>query len=348
MFAPHTGRRVVLSTNVAETSLTVPGIRYVIDPGTARISRYSMRTKVQRLPIEPISQASARQRAGRCGRVADGICIRLYSEEDFESRPAFTEPEILRTNLASVILQMTALGLGDIERVPVRRAAGPAQPSATASRCSRNSARSTGQPQTRARADAHPDRARTRADCRSIRGWHGCSSRHTATAASPRCWSSSSALSIQDVRERPAEHQQAADEQARPVHRGRLGFPRLPAAVGVPRASSGTSCPPTSSGKMCRGRVPALAADPGMAGPARPAAHDHPRARLDPQRSPRERDSSVHQALLAGLLSHIGVLDEREKDPAPDSAMPRIPRRPRHPVRDLPRVVAGSRSRRAG
>ncbi|MFD6160776.1 ATP-dependent RNA helicase HrpA [Nocardia sp. NPDC060256] len=118
VFAPHAGRRVVLATNVAETSLTVPGIRYVVDPGTARISRYSMRTKVQRLPIEPVSQASARQRAGRCGRVADGICIRLYSEDDFDSRPAFTEPEILRTNLAAVILQMTALGLGDIENFP--------------------------------------------------------------------------------------------------------------------------------------------------------------------------------------------------------------------------------------
>lgn len=111
IFQPHTGRRIVLATNVAETSLTVPGIRYVIDPGTARISRYSYRTKVQRLPIEPISQASANQRKGRCGRVAEGICIRLYSEEDFESRPEFTDPEILRTNLASVILQMTALGL---------------------------------------------------------------------------------------------------------------------------------------------------------------------------------------------------------------------------------------------
>ncbi|TMZ36549.1 ATP-dependent helicase, partial [Klebsiella pneumoniae] len=105
VFRPHRGRRVVLATNVAETSLTVPGIRYVVDPGTARISRYSHRLKVQRLPIEPISQASANQRKGRCGRVAEGICIRLYSEEDFESRPEFTEPEILRTNLASVILQ---------------------------------------------------------------------------------------------------------------------------------------------------------------------------------------------------------------------------------------------------
>ena len=118
IFHPSGLNRIVLATNVAETSLTVPGIKYVIDPGTARISRYSYRTKVQRLPIEPISQASANQRKGRCGRVSGGICIRLYSEEDFNSRPEFTDPEILRTNLASVILQMTALGLDDIEAFP--------------------------------------------------------------------------------------------------------------------------------------------------------------------------------------------------------------------------------------
>ncbi|MEP6649382.1 MAG: ATP-dependent RNA helicase HrpA [Lapillicoccus sp.] len=126
VFAPHwgsphgvgDGRRIVLSTNVAETSLTVPGIRYVVDSGTARISRYSQRTKVQRLPIEAISQASANQRAGRCGRLADGICIRLYAEEDYLARPEFTDPEILRTNLASVILQMTSLRLGDVARFP--------------------------------------------------------------------------------------------------------------------------------------------------------------------------------------------------------------------------------------
>lgn len=118
IFQSHSGRRIVLATNVAETSLTVPGIKYVIDPGTARISRYSYRTKVQRLPIEPVSQASANQRKGRCGRVSAGICIRLYSETDFLSRPEFTDPEILRTNLASVILQMTALGLGDIAAFP--------------------------------------------------------------------------------------------------------------------------------------------------------------------------------------------------------------------------------------
>ncbi|GEA07859.1 ATP-dependent helicase [Alteromonas sp. KUL42] len=118
IFQSHSGRRIVLATNVAETSLTVPGIKYVIDPGFARISRYSARSKVQRLPIEPISQASANQRAGRCGRVSDGICIRLYSEDDYLGRPAFTDPEILRTNLASVILQMLALGLGDIAAFP--------------------------------------------------------------------------------------------------------------------------------------------------------------------------------------------------------------------------------------
>lgn len=118
IFHPSGLNRIVLATNVAETSLTVQGIKYVIDPGTARISRYSYRTKVQRLPIEPISQASANQRKGRCGRVSEGICIRLYSEEDFNSRPEFTDPEILRTNLASVILQMTALGLDDIEAFP--------------------------------------------------------------------------------------------------------------------------------------------------------------------------------------------------------------------------------------
>ncbi len=118
VFSPHSGRRIVLSTNIAETSLTVPGIHYVVDTGTARISRYSTRTKVQRLPIEEISQASANQRSGRCGRVADGIAIRLYSEDDFNSRPEFTDPEILRTNLASVILQMISLRLGNITAFP--------------------------------------------------------------------------------------------------------------------------------------------------------------------------------------------------------------------------------------
>ena len=118
IFKPGLGRKIVLATNVAETSITVPGINYVIDTGLARISRYSLQSKVQRLPIEAISQASANQRKGRCGRMADGVCIRLYAESDFESRPEFTDPEIMRTNLASVILRMKYLRLGEIEQFP--------------------------------------------------------------------------------------------------------------------------------------------------------------------------------------------------------------------------------------
>jgi ATP-dependent helicase HrpA len=118
VFEPHERRRIVLATNVAETSLTVPGIKYVVDPGLARLSRYSARTRVQRLPVEKISQASADQRKGRCGRTSEGVCIRLYSEENFLARPAFTDPEILRTNLASVILQMKAFNLGNVEDFP--------------------------------------------------------------------------------------------------------------------------------------------------------------------------------------------------------------------------------------
>jgi ATP-dependent helicase HrpA len=152
---PRTGRRIVLATNVAETSLTVPGIRYVVDPGTARISRYSRRTKVQRLPIEPISQASAAQRAGRSGRTAAGVCIRLYSEEDFAARPRYTDPEILRTNLAAVILQMAALQLGPSSAA-----------FATAFSCCRNWARSI----LRARSPISGAGSRS---CRSTRGWHG-------------------------------------------------------------------------------------------------------------------------------------------------------------------------------
>ncbi|MFI6210628.1 ATP-dependent RNA helicase HrpA [Nocardia brasiliensis] len=218
VFAPHPGRRVVLATNVAETSLTVPGIRYVIDPGTARISRYSMRTKVQRLPIEKVSQASARQRAGRCGRVADGICIRLYSEDDFETRPAFTEPEILRTNLAAVILQMTALGLGDIENFPFveapdRRAIRDGI--ALLEELGALGRRTDGKSGPETRTDDYGltltpigrDMAQLPVDPRMARmlveaHGTGCLAEVLIIVA---------ALSIQDVRERPADHQQAAD-----------------------------------------------------------------------------------------------------------------------------------------
>ena len=118
IFHPSNKRRIILATNVAETSLTVPGIKYVIDSGLARISRYSWRSKIQRLPIEKISQASANQRKGRCGRLSDGVCIRLYEEEDFAQRSEFTEPEIQRTNLAAVILQMENMRLGHIDDFP--------------------------------------------------------------------------------------------------------------------------------------------------------------------------------------------------------------------------------------
>ncbi len=187
VFQQHSGRRIVLATNVAETSLTVPGIKYVIDPGFARISRYSHRTKVQRLPIEPISQASANQRKGRCGRTSDGICIRLYSEDDFLSRPEFTDAEILRTNLASVILQMTAATSARSRSFPssTRRTTAT---SVTASSCSRNSARSTRRRRTRASASHRPGGSWR--SCRWTRAWRAWCWRRTRTAASARSWSS--------------------------------------------------------------------------------------------------------------------------------------------------------------
>ena len=215
VFEPHRLRRVVLATNVAETSLTVPGIRYVIDPGLARISRYSNKTKVQRLPIEPVSQASANQRAGRCGRVAEGVAIRLFSQADYNSRPRFTEPEILRTSLASVILQMASLGLGAVEDFPFldapdRRAVHDgvallveigalAQGSGTEDATPASSQyRLTGIGRDLARLPIDPRLGRMLLEAERL----GCASEVLVIVA---------ALSIQDVRERPAEHQGAAD-----------------------------------------------------------------------------------------------------------------------------------------
>ncbi len=164
----------MLATNVAETSLTVPGIRYVVDTGVARISRYSARTKVQRLPIEAISQASANQRSGRCGRVAAGIAIRLYSEEDFEARPEFTEPEILRTNLASVILQMTSLGLGDLGRFPFVEPPDRRNVTAGVQLLEELGAIWPSRRSAPSRRDGSPRSARrARPGCRSTRGWAG-------------------------------------------------------------------------------------------------------------------------------------------------------------------------------
>lgn len=193
VFQRHTGRRIVLATNVAETSLTVPGIKYVIDPGNARISRYSHRTKVQRLPIERISQASANQRKGRCGRTSDGICIRLYSEDDFLTRPEYTDPEILRTNLASVILQMTAAGLGDIEKFPFidppdhRNIRDGIQ---LLQELGALDAEEKSSPRRGRRGSGSPSSAASSRSCPWTRAWPAWSSRPTATAVSARSWSS--------------------------------------------------------------------------------------------------------------------------------------------------------------
>ncbi|WP_026416316.1 ATP-dependent RNA helicase HrpA [Actinomadura oligospora] len=212
VFQSHRGRRIVLATNVAETSLTVPGIKYVVDPGTARISRYSHRLKVQRLPIEPVSQASANQRKGRCGRVSEGICVRLYSEEDFESRPEFTDPEILRTNLASVILQMTALGLGDIAAFPFVEPPDRRNVKAGVDLLHELGAIDPDEKDPKKRLTALGRRlAQLPVDPRLGRmvleaDKNGCVREVLIIAA---------ALSIQDPRERPAENQQAADEKHR-------------------------------------------------------------------------------------------------------------------------------------
>src|SRR4051812_40918382 len=207
VFQQHTGRRVVLATNVAETSLTVPGIKYVVDPGTARISRYSHRTKVQRLPIEPVSQASANQRKGRCGRTSDGICIRLYSEDDFEARPEFTDPEILRTNLASVILQMTSLGLGDIAAFPFveppdRRQISDGVQLLRELGALEESAKDSLTPVGRQLAQLPVDPRLGRMVLESAK--NGCVREVMIIA---------SALSIQDPRERPADRAEAASQQ---------------------------------------------------------------------------------------------------------------------------------------
>ncbi len=210
IFESHSGRRIVLATNVAETSLTVPGIRYVIDPGTARISRYSYRTKVQRLPIEPISQASANQRMGRCGRVEAGICIRLYGEDDFMNRPEFTDPEILRTNLASVILQMLSLGLGDISAFPFVEAPDRKNIS-DGIRLLEELGAVLGDQGNLALTPLGRDLARLPVDPRLARmvlaaREHGCVTEVMVITA---------ALSIQDPRERPQDKQQAAAEMHR-------------------------------------------------------------------------------------------------------------------------------------
>ncbi|MFD5712223.1 ATP-dependent RNA helicase HrpA [Streptomyces pharetrae] len=307
VFQPHTGRRIVLATNVAETSLTVPGIKYVIDPGFARISRYSHRTKVQRLPIEPVSQASANQRKGRCGRTSDGICIRLYSEEDFLARPEFTDAEILRTNLASVILQMTAAGLGDIEKFPfidppdhrnirdgvqLLQELGALDP---AQKDPRKRLTEMGRKLAQLPVDPRLARMVLEADR------NGCAREVMVIAA---------ALSIQDPRERPADKQTQADQQHarfKDETSDFLAYLNLWRYIREQQKERGSS----SFRRMCKQeylnflrirewqdiytQLRTVAKQMGI--------------HLNEDDAPADR---VHVSLLAGLLSHIGMKDVKE------------------------------------
>ncbi|MER6499167.1 ATP-dependent RNA helicase HrpA [Streptomyces sp. NPDC001455] len=325
VFQRHTGRRIVLATNVAETSLTVPGIKYVIDPGTARISRYSHRTKVQRLPIERISQASANQRKGRCGRTSDGICIRLYSEDDFLTRPEFTDPEILRTNLASVILQMTAAGLGDIERFPfidppdhrnirdgiqllqelgaLEQGEKPAREARAGEREGRPEGKK-GQrltPLGRKLSQLPVDPRLARMVIEAER--NGCVREVMVIAA---------ALSIQDPRERPAEKQTQADQQHarfKDETSDFLAFLNLWRYIREQQKERGSS----SFRRMCKqeylnflrirewqdiyAQLRTVVKQMGI----QPNTEDAP-------------EQSVHVSLLAGLLSHIGLKDTEKNE----------------------------------
>ena len=309
VFQAHRGRRVVLATNVAETSLTVPGIKYVVDPGTARISRYSHRLKVQRLPIEPVSQASANQRKGRCGRVSEGVCIRLYSEEDFESRPEFTDPEILRTNLASVILQMTSLGLGDIAAFPfveppdrrnvkagvdLLHELGAVDPSEKDPR-----KRLTPLGRSLAQLPVDPRLARMVLEADK----NGCVREVLVIA---------SALSIQDPRERPAEHQQAADDRHRRFADPTSDFLAYLNLWNYLREQQ-KELSGSAFRRMCKneflhflrirewqdlhGQLKQVAKALGVT--------------LNTADAPPDR---IHISLLAGLLSHIGLIDAEKKD----------------------------------
>ncbi|MEU5956139.1 ATP-dependent RNA helicase HrpA [Streptomyces sp. NPDC047525] len=313
VFQQHTGRRIVLATNVAETSLTVPGIKYVIDPGTARISRYSHRTKVQRLPIEAISQASANQRKGRCGRTSDGICIRLYSEDDFVARPEFTDAEILRTNLASVILQMTAAGLGDIEKFPfidppdhrnIRDGVQLLQELGALDPTQKDpKKRLTPEGRKLAQLPVDPRLARMVLEADK----NGCVREVMVIAA---------ALSIQDPRERPAEKQTQADQQHarfKDETSDFLAFLNMWRYVREQQKERGSS----SFRRMCKAeylnflrirewqdiytQLRTVAKQMGI--------------HLNEDDAPEQQ---VHISLLAGLLSHIGMKDVKEsKDSDP-------------------------------
>ncbi|WP_061291755.1 ATP-dependent RNA helicase HrpA [Herbidospora cretacea] len=303
VFQQHTRRRIVLSTNVAETSLTVPGIKYVIDPGSARVSRYSHRLKVQRLPIEPISQASANQRKGRCGRTSDGICIRLYSEEDFIGRPEFTDPEILRTNLASVILQMTSLGLGDISAFPFVEPPDQRQVKDGVNLLQELGALDakglTAMGRKLAQLPVDPRLARMILEAQT----NGCAREVMIITA---------ALSIQDPRERPAEKQQAADEKHRRFADKESDFLTYLNLWRYLREQQKE----LSSGafrRLCKAEYLNYLRvrewqdiDAQLRSVARTLGVVLNSADADPQR--------IHLSLLAGLLSHIGVKDVAKKD----------------------------------
>ncbi|MEV6649933.1 ATP-dependent RNA helicase HrpA [Streptomyces sp. NPDC051219] len=309
VFQQHTGRRIVLATNVAETSLTVPGIKYVIDPGTARISRYSHRTKVQRLPIERISQASANQRKGRCGRTSDGICIRLYSEDDFLARPEFTDAEILRTNLASVILQMTAAGLGDIEKFPFIDPPDHRNIRDGVQLLQELGALDPGQKDPKKRlTDLGRKLAQLPVDPRLARmvieaDRNNCVREVMVIAA---------ALSIQDPRERPSDKQQQADQQHarfRDETSDFLAFLNLWRYIREQQKERGSS----SFRRMCKqeylnflrirewqdiyAQLRSVAKTMGI--------------HLSDQDAP---EQAVHTSLLAGLLSHIGLKDTEKNE----------------------------------
>lgn len=309
VFAPHTGRRIVLSTNVAETSLTVPGIKYVVDTGTARISRYSVRTKVQRLPIEPVSQASAQQRSGRCGRTSDGIAIRLYSEEDFDARPVYTDPEILRTNLASVILSMTALELGEVSAFPFVQ-----PPDERAVRDGTALLEELG-----ALEDAHEGHKRLSAVGRQLADLPVDPRMARMLVAArefgvlPEVLVIVAGLSIQDVRERPAEHRQAADAQharfADPTS-DFLSYLNLWRHLGDRRAELSSSAFRRECQREFLHYV-RIREWQDLQGQLRQICRDLGWKLDSLGREPAPPPDLIHQAMLAGLLSQIGL---REPD----------------------------------
>jgi ATP-dependent helicase HrpA len=312
VFSRHTGRRIVLATNVAETSLTVPGIRYVVDSGVARISRYSARTKVQRLPIEAISQASARQRSGRCGRVEAGIAIRLYSEEDFEARPTFTEPEILRTNLASVILQMTSLRLGDIARFPFvdppdRRNVTDGIQLLEELNAIHGEARLTKEGQRLARLPIDPRLGRMILEAERQRVL-----RDVLVIAA--------ALSIQDPRERPAEQRAQADQQHARFNDKTSDFLTWLNLWRYLRQQQ-RELSGSAFRRMCKREYLNYLRVREWQDFESQLRQVCKEMRIDLGKAPRwDREGgaaydadAIHQSLLAGLLSHVGMLEVRDR-----------------------------------